>query len=275
MPDPPAYVPDAGAPGLAVARSGGVLRLRFERPERRNALTRPMMQRLIDHVEGAVDSPELRVIVLEAQGEHFCAGADLADVNAPGAQAPRTGDIQRRLPRQAHRLIPALLSVQLPIVALVRGVASGLGAHLALASDFVVAARSLRLVEPFVARGFSPDSGGTWLLPRLVGLARARGVVLIGREIDAATAERWELAHRVVPDAELETAGQALIDRLAAAPTIALGLTKSLLNRAFDADVDEALAAEAFALELSARTQDFKEGMAAFAEKRAPRYRGQ
>lgn len=233
-----------------------------------------MTQRLIDQVENAVDTPALRVIVLEGEGAHFCSGADLAEVNAPSETKPRAGDIQRRLPRQAHRLIPALLRVQLPIVSLVRGIASGLGAHLALASDFVVASRTMRIVEPFVARGFSPDSGGTYLLPRLVGLARAREVMLLGREIDAETAARWELVHRVVPDDELETAGQTLIETLRSAPTIALGLTKSLLNRAFDTRLEEALEAEAFALELSSRTQDFKEGLAAFAEKRTPRYRG-
>lgn len=270
----PRFAPDAEAPGLEVAREEGVLRLRFVRPERRNALTRAMMQRLIEHVEGAVDDPSLRVLVFEAGGSDFCAGADLVDVNAKSEAKPRVGDIQRRLPRQAHRLIPALLTVELPVVAIVRGVASGLGAHLALASDFVVASQTLRLVEPFVGRGFTPDSGGSFLLPRLVGLARARDVLLLGREIDADTAARWELVHRIVPDAELEATGEALIAQLRESPTIALGLTKRLLNRAFDVGLDEALEAEAFALELSSRTQDFKEGLAAFAEKRKPRYRG-
>jgi len=266
-------VTDADVPGLAVSRDGGVLRLRFERPDRRNALTREMMQQLIDHVENAVDEPELRVIVLEGEGEHFCAGADLSDVNKRTDVKPRVGDIQRRVPRQAHRLIPALLKVQLPVVSIVRGIASGIGAHLAFASDFVVASETVRFGEPFVKRGFTPDSGGTFLLARLVGLARAREIVLLGREIDADTARRWELVHRVVPDGELEAAGDELIGELRDAPTIALGLTKSLLNRAFDASLEEALAGEAFALELSSRTKDFKEGMAAFAEKRAPRYR--
>jgi 2-(1,2-epoxy-1,2-dihydrophenyl)acetyl-CoA isomerase len=132
----------------------------------------------------------------------------------------------------------------------------------------------VRFSEPFVKRGFTPDSGGTFLLARLVGLARAREIVLLGRQIDAEKAERWELVHRVVPDDELESASEELIRELAEAPTIALGLTKSLLNRAFDSTLEDALGGEAFALELSSRTKDFKEGLAAFAEKRAPRYRG-
>jgi 2-(1,2-epoxy-1,2-dihydrophenyl)acetyl-CoA isomerase len=268
------FIPDPEAPGLAVARVDGALRLRFERAERRNALTRAMMQRLLHHVENAVDEPDIRVIVLESDGDHFCAGADLREVNARSDVKPRVGDIQRRVPRQAHRLIPALLEVQVPVVALVRGIASGIGAHLAFASDFIVASESVRFIEPFVKRGFTPDSGGTFLLARLVGLARAREAILLGREIDADTASRWELVHRVVPDDDLEAAGDELIDELRQSPTIALGLSKWLLNRAFDTSVDDALAGEAFALELSSRTKDFKEGLAAFAEKRAPRYRG-
>jgi 2-(1,2-epoxy-1,2-dihydrophenyl)acetyl-CoA isomerase len=268
------FVPDPDAPGLATSFADGALRLRFERPDRRNSLTRPMMQRMVSLVENAVDEPETRVIVLEGTGEHFCSGADLQDVNARSETKPRVGDIQRRVPRQAHRLIPALLRVQIPVVSIVRGIASGIGAHLAFASDFVVASRTVRFSEPFVKRGFTPDSGGTFLLARLVGLARAREIVLLGRQIDADTAERWELVHRVVPDDELESASEELIRELAAAPTIALGLTKSLLNRAFDSSLEDALGGEAFALELSSRTKDFKEGLAAFAEKRAPRYRG-
>jgi 2-(1,2-epoxy-1,2-dihydrophenyl)acetyl-CoA isomerase len=268
------FIPDPEAPGLAVSQADNALRLRFERPERRNALTRAMMIRLIHHVENAVDDPEVRVIVLEGQGDHFCAGADLRDANARSEVKPRVGDIQRRLPKQAHRLVPALLRVQIPVVALVRGVASGIGAHLAFASDFVVASETVRFGEPFVKRGFTPDSGGSFLLARLVGLARARQAVLLGREIDAEMAARWDLVHRIVPDDELEAAGDELVSELREAPTIALGLTKSLLNQAFDHTVEAALTNEAFALELSSRTKDFKEGMAAFAEKRAPDYRG-
>lgn len=269
-----AYAPDPEAPGLAVDDAGPVLRLRLERPGKRNALTHPMMERLVQHVESAVDRPELRAILLCAEGEHFCAGADLLAVNAKRDVKPRVGDIQRRVPRQAHRLIPALLRVQLPVVSLVRGVASGIGAHLAFASDFVVASQNARFVEPFVRQGFSPDSGGTFLLTRLVGLARAREVLLLAREIDMATAERWELVHRVVPDAELEAAGEALAAELAEGPTLALGLTKWLMNGAFDATAEDALAHEAFALELSSRSGDFKEGLKAFAEKRRPRFEG-
>jgi 2-(1,2-epoxy-1,2-dihydrophenyl)acetyl-CoA isomerase len=265
---------DALAPGLELDASGPVLRLRLCRPTKRNALTRPMMDRLVHHIESAVDRPELRVIVLSAQGDHFCAGADLGAANAQQEIKPRVGDIQRRVPRQAHRLILALLRVQLPVVSLVQGQASGLGAHLVLASDFAIAAQSARLHEPFMRRGFTPDSGGTFLLTRLVGLARARQVLLLGREIDAATAQLWELVHRVVPDSELEAAGDEFANTLAEAPTIALGLTKWMMNAAFDVTAEDALANEAFALELSSRSSDFKEGLRAFGEKRPARFEG-
>lgn len=267
-------LPDQEAPGLSFGIEAGVLRLRFDRPDRRNSLTRPMMIRLIRHVEDAVDDPEIRVIVFDGAGDHFCSGADLRDVNAKSDVKPRVGDIQRRVPRQAHRLISSLLAIQLPVVSVVRGVAGGIGAHIAFASDFIVAGRSTRFVEPFVARGFTPDSGGTFLLTRLVGLARARQVLLLGREIDAERAERWDLVHEVVPDAELESASDRLIDELRIAPTIALGLTKAMMNRAFDLSTADALSNEAFALELSSRSKDFKEGMAAFAARRPPQYKG-
>jgi len=269
-----AYAPDPHAPGLSVDAEGPILRLRLERPERRNALTRPMIESLVLHVEGAVDRPEKRAILICGAGADFCAGAEHGEAAAPPDVKPRVGDLQRRAPHQANGLIQALLRVQLPVVSLVRGVASGVGAHLAFASDFVVAADSARFVEPFVGRGQTPDSGGTFLLTRLVGLARAREVLLLGREIDAATATHWELVHRTVADRDLDTAGENFVRRLAEGPTIALGLTKWLMNRAFDVGADDALANEAFALELSARSTDFKEGLRAAAEKRKPTYEG-
>ena len=266
--------PDESAPGLLFGVEAGALRLRFDRPDRRNSLTRPMIRRLVDHVEDAVDDPSIRVIVFEGTGEHFCSGADLRSVNERQDVKPRVGDIQRRLPRAAHRLIASLLEVQLPVVSIVRGVAGGIGAHIAFASDFIVAGRSVRFIEPFVRRGFTPDSGGTFLLTRLVGLARARRVLLLGDEIDGETAERWELVHALVDDEEVASTAEALVSSLRDSPTIAYGLTKALVNRAFDVPTRDALSNEAFALELSSRSKDFKEGLAAFAERRTPDYQG-
>lgn len=261
-------------PELGVQKEGPVLRLRLQRPERRNAMTREMLARLTECIENAPDDASVRVIVLSGEGEHFCSGMDLAAVNERSEQNPRVGDIQRRLPRGANRLIQAMLGVQIPIVCAVRGWASGLGFHLALASDFTIASKTARFVEPFVRRGFTPDSGATYLLPRLVGLVRARQMLLLGREIDGEQAADWGLIHEAVDDEALDSAVEEIAQQLAESATIALGLSKWLLHRALDLDLADSLANEAFALELSSRSRDFKEGMAAFAEKRPPRYEG-
>ncbi|MBI4515751.1 MAG: enoyl-CoA hydratase/isomerase family protein [Deltaproteobacteria bacterium] len=261
-------------PELEVQQDGPLLRLRLQRPERRNSMTREMLAQLIAAIENAPDNEEVRVVVLSGEGEHFCAGMDLVAVNTEGDKKPRAGDIQRRMPRGANRLISAMLNVQLPIVCGVRGWASGLGCHLALASDFTIASETARFVEPFVKRGFTPDSGGTYLLQRLVGLTRAKQMLLLGRELDGRRAAEWGLVYAAVPDADLEGATEALVAELAGAATIALGLTKWLMHRALDVDLADALSNEAFALELAARSKDFKEGMTAFAQKRPPRYQG-
>jgi 2-(1,2-epoxy-1,2-dihydrophenyl)acetyl-CoA isomerase len=261
-------------PDLGVQQEGPALRLRLQRPERRNAMTREMLAQLIDCIENATDDEAVRVIVLSGEGEHFCSGMDLAAVNVKSEQKPRVGDIQRRLPRGANRLIQAMLGVQIPIVCAVRGWASGLGCHLALASDFAIASKTARFCEPFVKRGFTPDSGGSVLLQRLVGVARARQMLLLGREIDGEQAAAWGLVHAAVEDGALESATEELTSQLAESATIALGLTKWLMHRSLDLDLTDSLANEAFALELAARSHDFKEGMAAFAKKRPPRYEG-
>jgi 2-(1,2-epoxy-1,2-dihydrophenyl)acetyl-CoA isomerase len=237
-------------------------------------MTREVLARLIDCIENAPDDEAVRVIVLSAEGEHFCSGMDLRAVNAKSDVKPRAGDIQRRLPRGASRLIQAMLAVQIPIVCAVRGWASGLGCHLALAADFTIASKTARFLEPFVKRGFTPDSGGTWLLPRLVGLARARQMLLLGHDVGGEQAAAWGLVHSAVNDDALESTAEELTGRLAESATIALGLTKWLMHRSLDLDLADSLANEAFALELSARSRDFKEGMAAFAKKRPPRYEG-
>jgi 2-(1,2-epoxy-1,2-dihydrophenyl)acetyl-CoA isomerase len=262
------------APELDVQQEGPVLRLRLQRPDKRNAMTREMLARLIDCIENAPDDEAVRVIVLSAGGEHFCSGMDLMAVNAKSDVKPRVGDIQRRLPRGASRLIQAMLEVQIPIVCAVRGWASGLGCHLALAADFTIASKTARFVEPFVKRGFTPDSGATYLLPRLVGLARAKQMLLLGHEVHGEQAAAWGLVHAVVDDDALESATEEFTGQLAESATIALGLTKWLMHRSLDLDLGDSLANEAFALELSSRSRDFKEGMAAFAKKRPPRYEG-
>jgi 2-(1,2-epoxy-1,2-dihydrophenyl)acetyl-CoA isomerase len=258
----------------------GALTLRLDRPEKRNAIDDETMLALIAAIEEARTDDGVRVIVLEGAGEHFCGGADIVARNSrpsgSGAtdRKPRAGSIQRRLPGQAHRLIPLLGSVQIPVVCKVQGWAAGIGFQIALAADLTVAAADARFWEPFTERGFTPDSGATWMLPRRVGEARARELLLLGRALSGAEAAEWGAIYRSVPAGELDAAVEALVEQLANGPTVALGLTKWLLSASAGAELDAQLANEAFALELSSRSDDFREGIAAFREKRAPRFEG-
>lgn len=262
-----------GTHGLSATLAGGVLRLVIDRVEKRNALDDDTVACLIDHVERAGRDEAVRAIVLTGAGEHFCSGFDIVGRNAAGSR-PRVGSIQRRLPSQAHRLIPAVLTVQTPVVCVVRGWAAGIGLNLALAADVTLCEPDARFWAPFVERGFTPDSGATWMLPRRIGEVRARDMLLLGRVVSGTDAEAWGLVHRCVDAADLDAAAADLVDRLASSATVALGLTKWLLHSGRSLPLDDHLRNEAFAMELSSRSEDFKEGLSAFREKRRPLYRG-
>lgn len=254
--------------------AAGVLRLTIDRPKARNSLDDATGQALIAHLVAAGQDEAVRAILLTGAGDDFCAGSDLAAKNAKSEVRPRVGSIQRRLPSTFHRLIPLMLETQVPIVTVVRGWAAGLGFHMALASDFCLASPTARFWEPFIQRGFTPDSGGTWLLPRLVGLAKARQILLLGTEVTGEQAHEWGLIHAAIADHELTGAAEELLCNLASGPTVALGLAKWLLHTSGSADLDDQLRNEAFALELSSRSEDFREGLAAFREKRDPGFSG-
>jgi 2-(1,2-epoxy-1,2-dihydrophenyl)acetyl-CoA isomerase len=179
------------------------------------------------------------------------------------------------MPLQANRLIPLLLELQLPVVCAVRGWAVGIGAQLALAADFTVAAHDSAFWYPFLQRGFTPDSGSTWLLPRVVGPSRARELLILGRKLSGTEATEWGIAHRAVEPDLVATTAVDLALSLAAGPTVAIGLTKSLLNLSPEQDLRRQLVDEAFAMELSSRSPDFREGMKAFVERRTPVFGGQ
>jgi 2-(1,2-epoxy-1,2-dihydrophenyl)acetyl-CoA isomerase len=265
--------------GLVVALVDGVLRITLDRPKKRNALDDSMITALNAHLERVNTDESVRAIWITSNGDDFCSGFDLLARNAPGdgdepPARPRAGSVQRRLPGQAHRLIPLMLSTQVPIVCSTRGWVAGIGLHLAVAADFCVTARDARFWEPFTTRGFTPDSGGTWLIPRLIGVARAKDLLLLGRELSGEEAAEWGLVHQAVDGADVDTTSSALVDRLAAGPTVALGLTKWLVHQGAGLDLEHHLASEALALEVSARSDDFKEGIAALREKRDPNFQG-
>jgi 2-(1,2-epoxy-1,2-dihydrophenyl)acetyl-CoA isomerase len=264
-----------GVPGLLVSLDGPVLRLTFDKADRRNALDDTIVAGLLDAIDEAGRDERVRVIVLGAEGPDFCSGFDIVGRNAAtGERRPRAGSIQRRLPSQAHRLIPMILRTQVPVVGVVRGWAAGIGLNLAVAADFTVASTDATFWAPFVGRGFTPDSGATWMLPRRIGEVRARDMVLLGRVVSGAEAADWGLVHQAVAEDALDATVEELVGRLAEAPTVALGLAKWLLHSGHTAPLDDHLHDEAFAMELSSRSDDFKEGLAAFREKREPRYEG-
>ncbi|HLM16452.1 MAG TPA: enoyl-CoA hydratase-related protein [Acidimicrobiia bacterium] len=263
--------------GLDVELAEGVLTLRLARPEKRNALNDTMMYAAIDAVDLAGRDEAVRVILLTSAGEHFCSGFDWVARNQEAKETgakPRAGSIQRRLPSQAHRLIPLLCSVQVPVVCAVRGWAAGIGLNLALAADFTVAAEDARFWAPFVDRGFTPDSGATWLLPRRIGDVRAREMIHLGRVVDGAEAAEWQMIHRAVPEADVDASATELVATLAKSATVGLGLAKWLLYAGATTPLDEHLRNEAFAMELSSRSEDFREGLKAFGEKRSPEFGG-
>ncbi len=174
----------------------------------------------------------------------------------------------------AQRLVGAVLDCEKPVIAAVNGTAAGLGAHLALACDLLLAAESARFIEVFVRRGLVPDGGGAYLLPRLVGPQRAKELMFFGDALSAADAERLGLVNRVVADAELAETARAWAGRLAMGPTRALALTKQLVNASLDVDRAAAFAAEAAAQEINSASADASEGIAAFLQRRGPLFRG-
>lgn len=259
--------------GVIVDTDDGVLRIVIDRPERKGSLDGAAVRRLVETLESAATNDALRAILLTSSGTDFCSGSDWVASNA-SAQKPRTGSLQRRTPLQAHRLIALLLEVQLPVVCAVRGWAAGLGCQLALAADFTVAAQDSQFWLPFVKRGFTPDSGASWLVPRLVGVARARELLLLGRTVTGLDAAGWGMIHRAVPEAELIGTAESLVAELRSSATVALGLAKRCLNTALDGGIAEAMERESMALELSSRTADFREGLAAFTERRDAHFEG-
>lgn len=259
--------------GLAVETVEGVLRLRLDRPARRNAITDDMVLALIDWIEVAGSTESVRVIHLSGAGDHFCSGFDMS-LRGDHLPKQRAGSTQRQLRWHVNRLIPTMLETQTPIVTSVKGWAIGLGMNLALASDFVVAADDARFWAPFTGSGFTPDSGASWMVPRLVGVARAKEMIMLGRKISGAQAADWGLIHRAVPVDDVDSTADALVAELAAAATVAVGLAKLLVHRAVTADLQQHLADEALAMELTSRTEDFKEAGRAGREKRPPTFTG-
>ena len=260
--------------GLAVKLDGALLRLRLDRAEKRNAISDTMVSGLTEALDIANRDERVRAVLLTASGDHFCAGADIVARNAGGGERPRVGSIQRRLPSLAHRLITKILSIQVPVVSAVKGHAAGIGLHLAVAADFCIAATDARLWEPFSTRGFTPDSAGTWLLPRLMGPVAARRMLLLGQPLSGLEAVTAGLVHASIETVSVDAQAERLAMELAAGPTVALGLSKWLVLVGPTTSLDDHLQHEALAMELSSRSEDFREGLKAFTERRPANFLG-
>lgn len=250
----------------------GVSWITLNRPEAMNAVTWDQRERVIALLADASADPDVRAVVITATGRGFCAGADLR--GAPATAERVAGDVARMIRLGAQRLITAVLDCEKPVIAAVNGTAAGIGAHLALACDLVIAAEPAKFIEVFVRRGLVPDGAGAYLLPRLVGPQKAKELMFFGDAVPAAEAERLGLVNKVVPAEALEETAREWAERLAQGPTRALALTKQLVNASLDVDRATALAAEATAQELNMTTADANEGVASFVERRTPKYLG-
>jgi 2-(1,2-epoxy-1,2-dihydrophenyl)acetyl-CoA isomerase len=259
---------------------GGVAWITLNRPEAGNAITAAMRTQLIAWLEEASADLAVRAVVLTGAGEKgFCTGADLRS-QGPGPERPEgapdraVGEAARLIRTGWQRLVGAVLDCEKPVIAAVNATAAGGGMHLALACDLVIAAEEARFIEVFVRRGIAPDAGGAYLLARLVGPQKAKELFFFGDDVPADEAARIGLVNKVVPRTELLDEVGRWAGRLATGPTQAIGLAKALTNRALETDRAQAFRDEAAGQELVTGTDDCREGLAAFAERRPPVFRG-
>ncbi len=259
----------------------GIARLTINAPERGNALNSVMRDGLADRFLEISEDLRVRVVVLRGTGDrHFCTGAALGGPQRPGPAKPEgapdraAGDVARMIRTGWQRLIASILDCEKPVIAAVNGTAAGGGAQLALACDLVVMADTAKFIEVFVRRGIMPDAGGCYLLPRLVGLHRAKELMFLGEDCSAAEADRLGLVNRVVHAAELDASVDELAEKFLHLPTKAIGLTKRLANRSFESSREQSFDDEAQFQELVSHTADMREGIDAFKERRETAFKG-
>lgn len=251
---------------ILVERDAGVVTITLNRPDRRNAFDATMIEELLAVFREVGSRPEHRALVLTGAGGTFCSGADIT--SGVGSSHPIV------YMRGVGEAALALHHIPKPTIAKVRGVAAGAGWNMALACDLVVAADDARFSQIFVKRGLSVDFGGSWVLPRLIGLQRAKELTFFGEFVSAIEARDLGLVNRVLPDGELDDFVDEWARRLATGPTLTLSLTKTLLSHGLEASLEQALEDEARAQAVSLSTEDTREAIRAFAEKRAPEFQG-
>jgi 2-(1,2-epoxy-1,2-dihydrophenyl)acetyl-CoA isomerase len=255
---------------LVFSLDAGVATLRFNRPQVFNSVNKEVALALQQHLRACQQDASVRAVLLTGTGKAFCAGQDLAEITGP--DSPEVADIVEKL---YNPIVQLIRDLEKPVVAAVNGVAAGAGANLALACDVVVAKESAAFIQAFSKIGLVPDSGGTYFLPRLIGLQRASALMLTGDKVSAAEAVQMGMIYRAYPDETFDQEVAALVQKLAALPTKGLAYTKQLLNGTFGNNLPQQLRAEADYQLRAGHTTDYREGVAAFLEKRQPTFTGQ
>ena len=251
----------------------GVAVLRLNRPDSLNSFTARMHGEVREVLEQAAGDKAVRAVLITGNGRGFCAGQDLNDRSvAPGEAPPDLGD---SVEQYYNPLIRLITGMEKPVICAVNGVAAGAGANIALACDIVIAARSASFIESFARLGLIPDSGGTWILPRLVGMARARGLAMLGPKVSAEQALDWGMIWQVVDDAELMDTALGLAEQMATQPTRGFAFTKQAFAASTTNSLDRQLELEKELMRAAGKTADYREGVSAFLDKRPPVYRGE
>ncbi|HAV3035361.1 TPA: 2-(1,2-epoxy-1,2-dihydrophenyl)acetyl-CoA isomerase [Acinetobacter baumannii] len=257
---------------IIAEEKNGVGYLTFNRPKALNSFNVDMHREVAEVLSQWTKNPDVRCVVISGEGRGFCAGQDLGDrVVDPNAEAP---DLGYSIETYYNLLIKTIVNMPKPVICAVNGVAAGAGANIALACDLVIAAKSANFVQAFCRLGLVPDSAGTWFLPRAVGHARAMGLTLLGDKLPAETAKEWGMIWDVVEDAELKTKVTELAERLAKQPTFGLSLIKKAIHQSSNNTFDEQMLLERDLQRIAGRSEDYREGVQAFMNKREPNFKG-
>ncbi|EMB9820832.1 2-(1,2-epoxy-1,2-dihydrophenyl)acetyl-CoA isomerase [Acinetobacter baumannii] len=257
---------------IIAEEKNGVGYLTFNRPKALNSFNVDMHREVAEVLNLWTKNPDVRCVVISGEGRGFCAGQDLGDrVADPNAEAP---DLGYSIETYYNPLIKTIVNMPKPVICAVNGVAAGAGANIALACDLVIAAKSANFVQAFCRLGLVPDSAGTWFLPRAVGHARAMGLALLGDKLPAETAKEWGMIWDVVEDAELKTKVTELAERLAKQPTFGLSLIKKAIHQSSNNTFEEQMLLERDLQRIAGRSEDYREGVQAFMNKREPNFKG-
>ncbi|HCC8383116.1 2-(1,2-epoxy-1,2-dihydrophenyl)acetyl-CoA isomerase PaaG [Acinetobacter baumannii] len=257
---------------IIAEEKNGVGYLTFNRPKALNSFNVDMHREVAEILNLWTKNPDVRCVVISGEGRGFCAGQDLGDrVVDPNAEAP---DLGYSIETYYNPLIKTIVNMPKPVICAVNGVAAGAGANIALACDLVIAAKSANFVQAFCRLGLVPDSAGTWFLPRAVGHARAMGLALLGDKLPAETAKEWGMIWDVVEDAELKTKVTELAERLAKQPTFGLSLIKKAIHQSSNNTFEEQMLLERDLQRIAGRSEDYREGVQAFMNKREPNFKG-